>query len=155
MEKTSCLWRSLYFLWKHLHARGENMRPRHLTGKQTETPPRTWRKRRKRNDKRTKRRNTSTHVEKTQQYKRQTIAQWKHLHARGENRPAAFPASRMVETPPRTWRKPFVHASQSRLCGNTSTHVEKTLSCHSCMFFCRKHLHARGENIHAPVRERL
>ena len=73
-----------------------------------------------------------------------------------------------METPPRTWRKPPCLLRLSFFAGNTSTHVEKTpepflklrsqkrnTSTHvektrvSAMnpTLCRKHLHARGENV--------
>ena len=93
------------------------------------------------------RRNTSTHVEKTEKIIGGLKHAWKHLHARGENTYVYAPFCMSEETPPRTWRKPLPFLRPSACLRNTSTHVEKTFRSRCRNDRERKHLHARGENL--------
>ena len=132
--------------WKHLHARGEN---RHLLSAirlNWETPPRTWRKLLLRYNFSPLARNTSTHVEKTRDGVGPRCGDGKHLHARGENSEKLRKSPVMIETPPRTWRKPPLVGLSRISTGNTSTHVEKTWKILAIASAREKHLHARGEN---------
>ena len=71
----------------------------------------------------------------------------KHPHARGED---SFPASgrpQRRETPPRTWGRPVQGEGRAPICGNTPTHVGKTLFRPQDVPREEKHPHARGEDV--------
>ena len=131
---------------KHLHARGENELKCELESWNLETPPRTWRKRFLVRYHIAGMGNTSTHVEKTFWRIVQRAFRQKHLHTRGENVIAIPIVCALLETPPHTWRKLVFRVQVHADDGNTSTHVEKTLSCIRQPSLPKKHLHTRGEN---------
>ena len=71
---------------------------------------------------------------------------WKHLHVRGEDRSTFEYIITLLETPPRTWRRPSYFSLQFFCAGNTSTYVEKTSCSDISESELRKHLHVRGED---------
>ncbi len=146
VEKTVTARRRQRACGKHLHARGEDLMSASLWVERPETPPRTWRRPHSHRSRRSRHRNTSTHVEKTLNTKEVYSLYRKHLHARGEDDADLRMENEPVETPPRTWRRQFPSAPNRNGVRNTSTHVEKT-SAPSAISRChRKHLHARGED---------
>ena len=91
-------------------------------------------------------RNTSTDVEKTLKSPPVKAIDRKPLHGRGEDATSIASQPQGGETPPRTWRRPFVNLWYTGTARNTSTDVEKTwrvLTRHSKGW---KHLHGRGED---------
>ena len=92
----------------------------------TETPPRTWRRRGIKAAGRLASGNTSTDVEKTPSRLPLTIGVEKHLHGRGEDCMNASLTAMTLETPPRTWRRLRDENLQDSFNRNTSTDVEKT-----------------------------
>ena len=131
---------------KHPHVRGEDP---HLPSHQEmrkETPPRTWGRPLSDEIPVLKGRNTPTYVGKTGAgccCKRQG---WKHPHVRGEDNHAVNFLFRALETPPRTWGRPFSSASASISSRNTPTYVGKTQSTFLQPRATRKHPHVRGED---------
>ena len=59
---------------------------------------------------------------------------------------SVFKSLLLLETPPHTWRKSRNARVVSNIGGNTSTYVEKIVSCSLITFLQQKHLHIRGEN---------
>ena len=74
-------------------------------------------------------------------------ALWKHLHAHGENEPQFILDCYFKETPPCTWRKSDCRLREFGRLRNTSMHMEKIFRKRTFLSFCRKHLHAHGENL--------
>ena len=146
VEKTSQEKVHVRLFRKHLHGRGEDQVPMQGRLQQTETPPRTWRRRRRRRLHRGCRGNTSTDVEKTSSSIFLPSLSWKHLHGRGEDGAGVWAATLSAETPPRTWRRLAEVCDLPLMAGNTSTDVEKTEPHQNSDSFCRKHLHGRGED---------
>ena len=133
-------------LKKHLHGRGEDpvwYSPRWIV---VETPPRTWRRLRLSIAYLFQIGNTSTDVEKTACMSPSPPGQWKHLHGRGEDSDQRTGSNRVLETPPRTWRRRQQAQGRKHRCGNTSTDVEKTSAPCRRQKGDRKHLHGRGED---------
>ena len=91
-------------------------------------------------------RNTSTDVEKTLRIPIWVLSMRKHLHGRGEDLSIRRTSLFILETPPRTLRRRFVHHEVIRVGGNTSTDVEKTSSAEMSTSLREKHLHGRGED---------
>ena len=116
-------------------------------GPPVETPPRTWRRQSVLRDPELVRRNTSTDVEKTLAKMLQVHIHLKHLHGRGEDNVVPRSVYWIVETPPRTWRRPPATDLYIRKNGNTSTDVEKTMKTKRHRTPSWKHLHGRGEDI--------
>ena len=139
---------------KHLHGRGEDLRSLAFTRCGSETPPRTWRRRRAFRSVQKRIRNTSTDVEKTSRLASSEPASRKHLHGRGEDAMAKARGEKQQETPPRTWRRRKVARATPCCVRNTSTDVEKTRDRSDQPRRRRKHLHGRGEDqcpAHASV----
>ena len=88
---------------KHPHARGEDTTPSTPSRSASETPPRTWGRRKWPQWRRLEVRNTPTHVGKTDIRLLLDARQEKHPHARGEDVGRKRGAVRLGETPPRTW----------------------------------------------------
>ncbi|SQI36100.1 Uncharacterised protein [Leminorella richardii] len=126
VEKTQPLHQECTFDKKHLHVRGEDAVPACQITLTSETPPRTWRRRRPTSRNIACTRNTSTYVEKTNVEGLRVSRAQKHLHVRGEDS-VVWPNSAICwETPPRTWRRPSGVLSARLWLRNTSTYVEKT-----------------------------
>ena len=85
VEKTELCQPVRPHIWKHLHGRGEDIKRSPPQDVDRETPPRTWRRLRRRNDVYLRGRNTSTDVEKTSASGGFCSSLWKHLHGRGED----------------------------------------------------------------------
>ena len=111
---------------KHLHGRGEDLHTTKANNPAMETPPRTWR--RPVSSKRTITRhgNTSTDVEKTSLPYPYNHSKQKHLHGRGEDNCLRRFTRVVLETPPRTWRRPTLRPADPS--------------------GAEKHLHGRGED---------
>ena len=115
-----------------------------------ETPPRTWRRLIGGADIRRVAGNTSTDVEKTDRVDHAVDDLKKHLHGRGEDLPPPGRPVPILETPPRTWRRPKKARTMRDELRNTSTDVEKTSRCHLRAEGFGKHLHGRGEDCFNP-----
>ena len=126
VEKTLCAQSSVTFPEKHLHGRGEDRGRFTRFRRPIETPPRTWRRHVVFGEPVDRVGNTSTDVEKTARGSSETAPTEKHLHGRGEDMKMAIGLSCLMETPPRTWRRPAYISVCVRHGGNTSTDVEKT-----------------------------
>ena len=126
VEKTHHQYPDNRSLWKHLHGRGEDLTNQEAPIPGRETPPRTWRRREFASKIEPTIGNTSTDVEKTDGYCYFERAEWKHLHGRGEDLGGIPSSLSRLETPPRTWRRPFLFGAFGNSFGNTSTDVEKT-----------------------------
>ena len=113
---------------------------------QLETPPRTWRRRKRGRNRHNRAGNTSTDVEKTSFLACPSPCGQKHLHGRGEDLVPRLPVSLWSETPPRTWRRRQAHERADACKGNTSTDVEKTTTANRAPEALQKHLHGRGED---------
>ena len=106
VEKTVSVDLTGFFVWDHLHIRGENdcqsLIPIWFGG----SPPHTWRKRRTFSSLEKKEGITSTYVEKT--FVRPTAEKQRedHLHIRGENQFISCCVKNLPGSPPHTWRKP-------------------------------------------------
>ena len=111
-----------------------------------ETPPRTWRRPRGFDPCNVGSRNTSTDVEKTSGSCWRRSPRRKHLHGRGEDLDTTVDGNSLIETPPRTRRRPVRRRQIVEVFGNTSTDVEKTLSLFPQRITLKKHLHGRGED---------
>ena len=146
VEKTRRLWHRTKDFRKHLHGRGEDSASDFHSSDGPETPPRTWRRRCSEVRVARLRGNTSTDVEKTKSPASHQAPSRKHLHGRGEDAKTNLPLKRLVETPPRTWRRQLIDTGRLERPGNTSTDVEKTEGCEVEGFSCQKHLHGRGED---------
>ncbi len=111
---------------KHPHARGEDSLMCFFPTRKKETPPRTWGRRKSEVKARLHRRNTPTHVGKTQKGVPCRGVPEKHPHARGEDglSPQLLPGP--VETPPRTWGRLIRQRALRPVARNTPTHVGKT-----------------------------
>ena len=133
---------------KHLHVRGEDLVPSVLIDSWEETPPRTWRRPKPREELQREVRNTSTYVEKTQSLAGHCTECQKHLHVRGEDFSEFAKKLLSEETPPRTWRRQTKSVLSNRPCRNTSTYVEKTAKAANQSKLKWKHLHVRGEDKH-------
>ena len=86
--------------------------------------------------------NTSTDVEKTNR----PAIEVRRLHGRGEDNDLMPKDCAVLETPPRTWRRPVTRRNLCRSGGNTSTDVEKTAGLRGLFSSQQKHLHGRGED---------
>ena len=128
VEKTRSEDFRLGTIQKHLHGRGEDPTTAELIRSGEETPPRTWRRPIAQLDIRGRAGNTSTDVEKTSTAATPRSRSRKHLHGRGEDLITTLLRRTLLETPPRTWRRPSGHISARLIQRNTSTDVEKTLS---------------------------
>ena len=126
VEKTEVTYGSHGKTEKHLHGRGEDATRLVATSTIIETPPRTWRRLRDFGERCRHCGNTSTDVEKTSHRASRTPARWKHLHGRGEDVALLQLLVLQLETPPRTWRRPYISKPRPQRSGNTSTDVEKT-----------------------------
>ncbi len=113
-------------LKKHLHERGEDSAVAPNSDKNSETPPRAWRRQRFIEGKENSGRNTSTSVEKTKRSSTKNSPRWKHLHERGEDGVRKVAPYRGKETPPRAWRRRYLNWVVVHEERNTSTSVEKT-----------------------------
>ena len=133
-------------MFKHLHGRGEDKARIFFKTPSMETPPRTWRRHPLSFCSSFAGGNTSTDVEKTcaecSRHKRLR----KHLHGRGEDCLYGEGNTRSVETPPRTWRRPYEAFRRVVVLRNTSTDVEKTAARSASSCRGQKHLHGRGED---------
>ena len=126
VEKTNRKTRTIRMLKKHLHGRGEDCRKLKDDRFAVETPPRTWRRPQTQRLDQTGSRNTSTDVEKTLCCSTFRRCRRKHLHGRGEDPVTSTLFLNVLETPPRTWRRPLYNITFGTPFGNTSTDVEKT-----------------------------
>ena len=115
---------------KHPHARGEDVRAISIAGVKIETPPRTWGRRIECSGPDGEPRNTPTHVGKTDLTRSYLDTLRKHPHARGEDHGAHPRGVGRPETPPRTWGRHSQSVIPREVCGNTPTHVGKTLIGH-------------------------
>ena len=115
---------------KHLHGRGEDFYDGGEPTSPWETPPRTWRRRSRIPTLGFESRNTSTDVEKTCCGVLHGSLRRKHLHGRGEDPRIVYQDHILMETPPRTWRRPKKMLFPVSWHRNTSTDVEKTQSHH-------------------------
>ena len=88
---------------KHPHARGEDTSWSMSANRKSETPPRTWGRRRCSHCRSWHGRNTPTHVGKTLDLLDLLGLLEKHPHARGEDAGAHVVRGNDKETPPRTW----------------------------------------------------
>ena len=131
---------------KHPHARGEDRRRIMPMAYSWETPPRTWGRRTQLLHLHGRAGNTPTHVGKTMMRSRRVLLARKHPHARGEDAKTLGWPMPKLETPPRTWGRPFSPSLLKTIYGNTPTHVGKTWSVHVGARPRRKHPHARGED---------
>ena len=93
-----------------------------------------------------RKRNTPTHVGKTNGSCLRRGITRKHPHARGEDRDVRRGSSPRQETPPRTWGRQPVRQGGAVHRGNTPTHVGKTLRGSPRREVEEKHPHARGED---------
>ena len=84
---------------------------------------------------------------KTPPAKWATLSAGKHPHARGEDMFRPSLPDRRGETPPRTWGRLEVYNDLNSDLGNTPTHVGKTILCRKMCRHCKKHPHARGEDL--------
>ena len=88
---------------------------------------------------------TSTHVENTAHQSLCRRSTWDHLHTRGEYVRISKMVSRVLGSPPHTWR---IHTGYTNLhcnVGITSTHVENTRLNSVLCVEGEDHLHTRGE----------
>ncbi len=132
--------------WKHLHVRGEDSMHTAPAARQTETPPRAWRRPDTSPESIKKMGNTSTCVEKTLSTGRDARPTWKHLHVRGEDSIYEWAKGNNEETPPRAWRRRWGSFTTMLGARNTSTCVEKTRHQRWLAVCMWKHLHVRGED---------
>ncbi len=114
---------------KHPHARGEDGVAERDGRAEVETPPRTWGRPGEKEKSLWTKRNTPTHVGKTEEIWQDARLRGKHPHARGE------------DTAPRA----FTCQAQSAV-RNTPTHVGKTQHDALSRRLLLKHPHARGED---------
>ena len=131
---------------KHPHARGEDVYLLFVLLFIMETPPRTWGRPNTTELSNKTQRNTPTHVGKTFTFCLFSCSSWKHPHARGEDHDCVSSDTRIVETPPRTWGRPWSALSCKVLVRNTPTHVGKTQRVSQDDRRRQKHPHARGED---------
>ncbi len=131
---------------KHPHARGEDINLLGVGTSKTETPPRTWGRRRSFTSSMLSVRNTPTHVGKTPSLDEIVCAYQKHPHARGEDRAVVVVWFPVLETPPRTWGRPIQSFTVVSCNRNTPTHVGKTADEQIEIQAGQKHPHARGED---------
>ena len=115
-----------------------------------ETPPRTWGRLYFFLLFSLGRRNTPTHVGKTQGLHPRPTHSQKHPHARGEDLTYRSTGGRARETPPRTWGRLTQDFRAWQGWRNTPTHVGKTRRRLSQAFQREKHPHARGEDVSKP-----
>ena len=146
VEKTKLSTENLPLKTKHLHGRGEDQGTTSNLPNRSETPPRTWRRRKRGRNRHNRAGNTSTDVEKTLRPKPQPRCLQKHLHGRGEDLPPGTLVTHAEETPPRTWRRLKTTGTEPPRLRNTSTDVEKTENQRHPCSRLRKHLHGRGED---------
>ena len=76
----------------------------------------------------------------------QNVIVQKHLHGRGEDDLFPVNCDAVCETPPRTWRRPYLKHDGTQSTRNTSTDVEKTEDEEEADEDFEKHLHGRGED---------
>ena len=98
---------------------------------------------------------TSTYVEKTFSRPKHTDKFQDHLHIRGENAILGQMLFGVSGSPPHTWRKPSVFATDKRNPRITSTYVEKTFMVSLVLVRQQDHLHIRGENYKLLQRHQL
>ena len=153
MGKTGSTGRQPRGLWKHPHARGEDLRLSCLSSSVRETPPRTWGRRLMRVFAGGDERNTPTHVGKTTDDGGRSALSWKHPHARGEDQRGHENPYIELETPPRTWGRRNWGPEPSREERNTPTHVGKTNVTSGGAYIAGKHPHARGEDARSTIKK--
>ena len=132
--------------WKHPHARGEDRKNTGPLFIELETPPRTWGRLSLSAAFMAARRNTPTHVGKTEFAEIGILDCQKHPHARGEDGPSLLTDTESHETPPRTWGRPIELRKKLIFIRNTPTHVGKTDAKNHRQYRAKKHPHARGED---------
>ena len=111
---------------KHPHGRGEDQRPRCLTGWSMETPPRAWGRPGRNGRRNGDGGNTPTGVGKTGAESVKLARTKKHPHGRGEDPLRDWKGAGPWETPPRAWGRPYMRCIFVTHPRNTPTGVGKT-----------------------------
>ena len=117
----------------HLHTRGEYSEAIRPTGKDSGSPPHTWRIQPADANAAGQRRITSTHVENTVRLFPGSRLWRDHLHTRGEYQQNNLDQFPFEGSPPHTWRIQYASSINAPTLRITSTHVENTLFWLSCL----------------------
>ena len=125
-EQHCAIVRAFFFLPKHPHGRGEDLRPAVANGPTRETPPRAWGRPAPKVGAGSFIGNTPTGVGKTGFLAVGITSPEKHPHGRGEDASVMQWAIRREETPPRAWGRPVCNLDDERGIANTPTGVGKT-----------------------------
>src|SRR5690606_13328922 len=144
--KTKTAQRSIRTHQKHPHGRGEDPKAMVQQAVGLETPPRTWGRHHSVRSPQLKHGNTPTDVGKTIWHSTACIESRKHPHGRGEDPTIKARGYRLMETPPRTWGRPFSSLDGCILRRNTPTDVGKTQRRAHAATSVWKHPHGRGED---------
>ena len=112
----------------HLHIRGEYSEAIRPTGKDSGSPPHTWRILCESEQRQRSLRITSTYVENTDDIWLDDATKQDHLHIRGEYLQVSIIVFSYLGSPPHTWRIQCFVNSFSVIFGITSTYVENTVN---------------------------